>query len=204
MSLLWDWVRGSTGSLPWPGWWAGGGRRWSQRTRLWAAQSGPAGFQSYLPSSLQHCNETTRSLLIIVPYRGVVWKVTHKLSFVTSPCTLDQVGQRVWGEGEEASVLQTGPHLKQIQSLMQLKWLWNPDVFVVVSLGLTFPGILAASTERQFTQEAITSTGGLITDVNLSEIYKWVYFCSPDDKAYSWKLVLLKDVCKSGYLCSSM
>lgn len=32
---------------------------------------------------------------------------------------------------------------------------------------LTFPGILAASTERQFTQEAITSTGGLMTDVNL-------------------------------------
>lgn len=36
-------------------------------------------------------------------------------------------------------------------------------------LGLTFPGILAASTERQFTQEAMTSTGGLITDVNLEE-----------------------------------
>lgn len=34
------------------------------------------------------------------------------LSFVTSPCTLDQVGQRVGGEGEEASVLQTRPHLK--------------------------------------------------------------------------------------------
>lgn len=33
----------------------------------------------------------------------------------------------------------------------------------------TFPGILAASTERQFTQEAITSTGGLMTDVNLRE-----------------------------------
>lgn len=40
------------------------------------------------------------------------WKVTHRLSFVTSPCTLDQVGQRVGGEREEASVLQTGPHLK--------------------------------------------------------------------------------------------
>lgn len=33
----------------------------------------------------------------------------------------------------------------------------------------TFPGILAASTERQFTQEAITSTGGLMTDVNLAD-----------------------------------
>lgn len=33
----------------------------------------------------------------------------------------------------------------------------------------TFPGILAASTERQFTQEAITSTGGLMTDVNLTD-----------------------------------
>lgn len=33
----------------------------------------------------------------------------------------------------------------------------------------TFPGILAASTERQFTQEAITSTGGLMTEVNLSD-----------------------------------
>lgn len=31
----------------------------------------------------------------------------------------------------------------------------------------TFAGILAANPERQFTQEAITSTGGLMTDVNL-------------------------------------
>lgn len=31
----------------------------------------------------------------------------------------------------------------------------------------TFAGILAANPERQFTQEAITSTGGLITDVSL-------------------------------------
>lgn len=33
----------------------------------------------------------------------------------------------------------------------------------------TFAGILAASTERQFTHEAITSTGGLMTDVNLTD-----------------------------------
>lgn len=110
-----DWARGSTRSLPWPGWWAGGGRRWSRRTRPWAARSGPAGFHSSLPSSLQHYNETTHSLLAPVQIqrgRLMSWKVTHRLSFVTSPCTLDQVGQRVGGEREEASVLQTGPHLK--------------------------------------------------------------------------------------------
>lgn len=72
-------------------------------------------------------------------------------------------------------------------------------MFAVVSLGLTFPGILAASTERQLTQEAITSTGGLMTDVNLSEINKVVYFCHPDEKTYSWT-----DVRNFGYLCSSM
>jgi hypothetical protein len=34
----------------------------------------------------------------------------------------------------------------------------------------TFPGFLAANTIRQLTQEAITATGGLITDVNLKAI----------------------------------
>lgn len=41
------------------------------------------------------------------------------------------------------------------------------SIINVTSGVLTFPGILAASTERQFTQEAITSTGGLMTDVSL-------------------------------------
>lgn len=95
-------------------------------------------------------------------------------SFVGSPCTLDQVGQRVGGKGEETSVLQAGPHLKVKQNgvEVQLEGL-RMGSFLEKRKGLTFPGILAASTERQFTQEAITSTGGLITDVNLSERTKF-------------------------------
>lgn len=54
-------------------------------------------------------------------------------------------------------------HLRtDFQSLLLLLTLEVPNI-------LAFPGILAASTERQFTQEAITSTGGLMTDVNLSD-----------------------------------
>lgn len=42
----------------------------------------------------------------------------------------------------------------------------------------TLAGILAANPERQFTQEAITSTGGLMTDVNLqSNTHKQSFVC---------------------------
>lgn len=50
-----------------------------------------------------------------------------------------------------------------MRKILGFKFLFAREVSGIA----TFPGILAASTERQFTQEAITSTGGLMTDVNL-------------------------------------
>lgn len=74
---------------------------------------------------------------------------------------------------------------------------------------VTFAGILAANPDRQFTQEAITSTGGLMTDVNLhSKTHKpqkqfFVGFQARMEKNNK-TLRGLVDPVKAIYLCSNM
>lgn len=72
----------------------------------------------------------------------------------------------------------------------------------------TFAGILAANPERQFTQEAITSTGGLMTDVNLQskthKPQKQFFVVSRQEWKRQKKLRGLVDTVKAIYLCSSM
>lgn len=108
--------------------------------------------------------------------------VRTTIQLFTLPYTLSHACQRVGCKWEETSMVQTGPHLKEKKTKQKnIGKLCEEDsraqtynhkchfLFKMkTSSILTFPGILAASTERQFTQEAITSTGGLMTDVNLT------------------------------------
>lgn len=71
-------------------------------------------------------------------------------------------------------MLETGPQLrvkKRIKNKNKGSVTRIRLSFLLFTLPLapTFTGILAASTDKQFTQEAITSTGGLMTEVSLTD-----------------------------------
>lgn len=72
----------------------------------------------------------------------------------------------------------------------------------------TFPGILAARTERQFTQEAITSTGGLMTDVSLSDGKhtndETNSLLVSSQESFKWETHMMAESVKLLYLCSNM
>lgn len=62
--------------------------------------------------------------------------------------------------------MQTGPDLQKHTHTQKIHICLH-NISAAQLTAATFAGILAANPERQFTQEAITSTGGLMTDVNL-------------------------------------